>query len=93
MSNEDPNDRTDDPEAEGSSLGSLARDQISEMIRLPHFGRRGGLFVLGLIAFLWGVSGFIGFSRTSRGSCNGSASGSRPKPRASIIIGPIRSKP
>ena len=44
--------------AEGGSFGALARDQISEMIQLPRFGRRGALLVAGLLAFLWAASGF-----------------------------------
>ncbi|WP_296580878.1 FtsH protease activity modulator HflK [Xanthobacter sp.] len=36
----------------------LAREQVSEMLRLPHFGRRGALVAVGLLAVLWAASGF-----------------------------------
>ncbi|MFG1344322.1 FtsH protease activity modulator HflK [Xanthobacter autotrophicus DSM 431] len=36
----------------------LARDQVSEMLRLPHFGPKGVLVAAGLLVFLWAASGF-----------------------------------
>lgn len=36
----------------------LAREQVSEMLRPPHFGRRGLLVAVGLQVFLWAASGF-----------------------------------
>lgn len=43
---------------EGGTIGTLARDQVTEMLRLPHLGRKGALLVFGLLGLLWAVSGF-----------------------------------
>ncbi|MFG1270067.1 FtsH protease activity modulator HflK [Xanthobacter sp. DSM 14520] len=37
---------------------ALARDQVADMLRLPHFGRWGALMVAGILVFLWAASGF-----------------------------------
>jgi len=52
-----PDDAAGRPDGRGT-IRTLARDQVTEMLRLPHFGGKGALLAIGLLGFLWSVSGF-----------------------------------
>lgn len=47
-----------EPEVRNANFAPLAKGQFLEMVRLPHFGWRGILLSIGVLAFLWATSGF-----------------------------------